>query len=202
MQTSQLYSSIKPQPFMGAYQQRMFFGKGKKEQKAPEKKEETKEEQTTQKEETKDEPTAAAAEDSKPEQKEDVKSEKKKESSTSASESEGEAEEQTLSKAEVKKIKQLFNEQETEIKSLEKEIDTLKELLVKQEKETKKYQIEFTKQVRENEATVKRYRKMIDDEKQFAITKFAKDLLEVRDALRMALENTNKDTIKAVEELD
>ena len=32
---------------------------------------------------------------------------------------------------------------------------------------------------------------MIEDEKQFAITKFAKDLLEVRDAVRFALENTN-----------
>lgn len=41
-----------------------------------------------------------------------------------------------------------------------------------------------------------RYRKMIEDEKEFAITKFAKDLLEVRDALRMAIENTNIDAIK------
>ena len=53
------------------------------------------------------------------------------------------------------------------------------------------FRIEYTKQVRENEDTVKMYRKMIEDEKQFAITKFAKDLLEVRDAVRFALENTN-----------
>ena len=51
--------------------------------------------------------------------------------------------------------------------------------------------IEYTKQVHENEATVKRYRKMIEEEKVFAVTKFAKDLLEVRDALRMALENSD-----------
>ena len=57
------------------------------------------------------------------------------------------------------------------------------------------FRIEYTKQVRENEDTVKRYRKMIEDEKQFAITKFAKDLLEVRDAVRFALENTDKDQI-------
>lgn len=36
---------------------------------------------------------------------------------------------------------------------------------------------------------------MIQDEKQFAITKFAKDLLEVRDAVRMALEHTDRDAI-------
>jgi molecular chaperone GrpE (heat shock protein) len=56
--------------------------------------------------------------------------------------------------------------------------------------------IEYTKQVKENEATVKRYRKMIEDEKVFAVTKFAKDLLEVRDALRMALEHSDIEGIK------
>lgn len=57
------------------------------------------------------------------------------------------------------------------------------------------FRIEYTKQVRENEDTVKRYRKMIEEEKQFAITKFAKDLLEVRDAVRFALENTDQNLI-------
>lgn len=65
----------------------------------------------------------------------------------------------------------------------------------------KLFRIEYTKQVRENEDTVKRYRKMIDDEKQFAITKFAKDLLEVRDAMRFALENTNKEEALKVEDI-
>ena len=37
---------------------------------------------------------------------------------------------------------------------------------------------------------------MIEDEKSFAITKFAKDLLEVRDAVRLALENTDREQIK------
>ena len=46
--------------------------------------------------------------------------------------------------------------------------------------------IELTRQVRENESTVTRYRKMIEDEKTFAISKFAKELLEVRDAIKMA----------------
>lgn len=64
------------------------------------------------------------------------------------------------------------------------------------------FRIEYTKQVRENEDTVKRYRKMIEEEKQFAITKFAKDLLEVRDAVRFALENTNKDAISSEKDLE
>jgi molecular chaperone GrpE (heat shock protein) len=38
---------------------------------------------------------------------------------------------------------------------------------------------------------------MIEDEKEFAITKFAKDLLEVRDAVRMGLVNTDLEAIKA-----
>lgn len=64
------------------------------------------------------------------------------------------------------------------------------------------FRIEYTKQVRENEDTVKRYRKMIEEEKQFAITKFAKDLLEVRDAVRFALENTDKDAISNEKDLE
>ena len=43
---------------------------------------------------------------------------------------------------------------------------------------------------------------MMDHEKSFAITKFAKDLLEVRDAIRFALENTDREKIDAEEELD
>jgi molecular chaperone GrpE (heat shock protein) len=40
--------------------------------------------------------------------------------------------------------------------------------------------------VKENELTVARYRKLIEDEKTFAITKFAKELLDVRDAIKLA----------------
>jgi molecular chaperone GrpE (heat shock protein) len=65
----------------------------------------------------------------------------------------------------------------------------------------KAFRIEYTKQVRENEATVVRYRQLIADEKQFAITKFAKDLLDVRDAIRMALENTDLEAAKNEEDL-
>lgn len=95
----------------------------------------------------------------------------------------------------------MFNEQETEIKSLEKRIEELTQLSDRKEKEVTLARIEFTKQVKENEQTVQRYRKMIEDEKEFAITKFAKDLLEVRDAVRMALEHTDMEAIKASEDL-
>lgn len=106
--------------------------------------------------------------------------------------SDGEAE---LTKEDVKKIKSLFAEQEQEIDQFKKTVDELKTILKKGEGEMTAFRIEYTKQVRENEDTVKRYRKMIEDEKQFAITKFAKDLLEVRDAVRFALENTDNDLI-------
>ena len=55
--------------------------------------------------------------------------------------------------------------------------------------------------MKENEQTVQRYRKMIEDEKEFAITKFAKDMLEVRDAVRLALENTDMEAISASEDM-
>ena len=56
----------------------------------------------------------------------------------------------------------------------------------KAENKIKLVRIELTKQVKENESTVTRYRKMIEDEKTFAISKFAKELLDVRDAIKMA----------------
>ena len=95
----------------------------------------------------------------------------------------------------------MFNEQETEIKSLEKRIKELEGLSTRKDNEVKLARIEYTRQVKENEATVLRYRKMIEEEKDFAVTKFAKDLLEVRDAVRMALMHTDMEAIKANEDL-
>lgn len=101
-----------------------------------------------------------------------------------------------MSKEDVKKIKQLFNEQEKEIESLVKQIEELKASHDKTKGEVTLARVEYTKQVRENEDTVKRYRKMIEDEKVFAITKFSKDLLEVRDAIRFALNNNDVEKMK------
>ena len=147
-------------------------------------------------------------------QDQDSKKEESKEESAKSSSEENAAsdeEEGTLSAKDVKRIKQLFNEQETEIKSLEKQIEKLEKKYKKldeeskadskrKENEIKLARIEYTKQVKENESTVQRYRKMIEDEKEFAITKFAKDLLEVRDAVRMALEHTDMEALLAEED--
>jgi len=74
---------------------------------------------------------AAAAEESKDA---DV-ADKKEESSSSSSASESE-EEGGLSAADVKRIKKLFNEQEAEIKGLEKRIKELEDAGVRKDKET------------------------------------------------------------------
>ena len=84
---------------------------------------------------------------------------------------------------------------------MKKQIDEYKKTIERSDKEMKAFRIDYTKQVRENEATVIRYRKMIEEEKSFAITKFAKDLLDVRDAIRMALENTDIEAAKSEEDL-
>lgn len=62
--------------------------------------------------------------------------------------------------------------------------------------------IEYTKQVHENEDTVKRYRKIIDEEKVFAITKFAKDLLEVRDNLRFGMDTFDDEKVETIKDLE
>ena len=47
-------------------------------------------------------------------------------------------------------------------------------------------------QLAENENTIKRYKKEIDSTREFAISKFAKDLLDVRDNLERASEFLTK----------
>ena len=49
---------------------------------------------------------------------------------------------------------------------------------------------------------MRRYRKIIDEEKVFAITKFAKDLLEVRDALRYGMETLDADVASKENDLE
>lgn len=53
----------------------------------------------------------------------------------------------------------------------------------------------------ENDNTVKRYRKQIEDGKSFAISKFAKDLLDVRDNLGLALQHVDLDKVKETEDI-
>jgi molecular chaperone GrpE (heat shock protein) len=126
-----------------------------------------------------------------------------------------EKEEGSLSKDDIARIKALFNEQEEDIKNLAKNETLLKDNLknlekqledkaheiARHEKEMVLVRVEYTKQVHENEETVRRYRKIIEEEKVFAITKFAKDLLEVRDNLRFSLENTDMEAVDSQTDL-
>lgn len=184
---------------------RGFFGK-KNNTKSPEEERKTAAEDV--KEEAKTGPNAdAGAKDTKTKEKEKAdnpteegkdaaKKSKSSSSESSTSASEEEVEEGGLSAKDVKRIKKLFSEQEAEIKSLEKRIEELDAETKRKDKEIFIARSEYTKQVKENEMTVLRYRKMIEDEKDFAITKFAKDLLEVRDALRMATEHQNIESVE------
>lgn len=95
------------------------------------------------------------------------------------------------------------NEQlEKQVKDLTAQLEEKKAEVSHFEKEMKLVRIEYTKQVHENEDTVRRYRKMIEDEKVFAITKFAKDLIEVRDNLRFCLENIDASKIDTEADID
>lgn len=146
--------------YNGIQSRRGFFG-GKKTE--DEKEKIVKEPKATEKKEEKD--AAATEEEGKdaPAEKE-AEEEKKGESSTSSSEEEG-SEDPELSAKDVKRIKLLFNEQETEIKSLEKKIADLEAVLTRKDNkyeektaeskrkdgEIKLIRIEYTKQVKENE---------------------------------------------------
>ena len=68
--------------------------------------------------------------------------------------------------------------------------------------ELKKYKQSLANQVAENDNTVKRYRKQIDEGKQFAISKFAKELLDVRDNLALALQHTDLDKLEEIEDIE
>ena len=77
---------------------------------------------------------------------------------------------------------------ENKIEDLDKQVKKLKEKLV--------YQIA------ENDNTVKRYRKQIEEGKSFAISKFAKELLDVRDSLELALQHCNVEKIEGLEDIE
>jgi molecular chaperone GrpE len=159
----------------------MFFSNKNKQNEGEEKKEDK---QATEKEEKKE-----ATQEKKGDEKKAADAGKKKaEESSSSSESDGEAE--SLSKADIEKIKKLIADQD-------KEIETLKE-------QVKQYKEKLIYQLAENDNTIKRYKKEIDSTREFAITKFAKDLLDVRDNLELASQHVKKiklDEVKDIEEL-
>ena len=70
------------------------------------------------------------------------------------------------------------------------------------EKSLKDLKTRLAYQLAENDNTVKRYRKQMDEGKQFAISKFAKDILEVRDNLALALEHIDLEKINKTEDIE
>lgn len=70
------------------------------------------------------------------------------------------------------------------------------------EKSVKDLKTRLAYQLAENDNTVKRYRKQMDEGKQFAISKFAKDILEVRDNLALALEHIDLEKINKTEDIE
>ncbi len=74
---------------------------------------------------------------------------------------------------------------------LEKKDKEIEEL----EKSLKDLKTRLAYQLAENDNTVKRYRKQMEEGKQFAISKFAKDILEIRDNLALALEHIDLEKI-------
>jgi molecular chaperone GrpE len=89
----------------------------------------------------------------------------------------------------------LFKEQDELLEKKDKEIEEL-------ENSVKDLKTRLAYQLAENDNTVKRYRKQMEDGKQFAISKFAKDILEIRDNLALALEHIDLEKINSTEDIE
>lgn len=92
-----------------------------------------------------------------------------------------------LTADDIKKIKALIKEQDETIEKHEASIEEMTAKAEEMQKEIKTLKQKLAYQLAENDNTVKRYRKQVEDGKAFAISKFAKELLDVRDSLALAL---------------
>ena len=174
------------QSAMVVSQQRFFFGSSKKEQADVEDKESKDEAKEKEKEEEQTEGDEKKVQDA--QAKEDEKD--KEEGSVEQT-----SEEEELSSEDIKKIKALITEQDETIESHENNIEELK-------KDIKMLKQKLAYQLAENDNTVKRYRKQIEDGKLFAISKFAKELLDVRDNLDLALQHVDLEKVDEMEEIE
>ena len=77
----------------------------------------------------------------------------------------------------------------------DKEIEALKE-------QVKQYKEKLVYQLAENDNTIKRYKKEIDSTREYAISKFAKDILDVRDNLEFAGNHIKKIKIDEVKDVE
>ena len=122
-----------------------------------------------------------------------------KDAAASAKEEEEQAQstssDEELNSEDVKKIRELIKDQDATIEDLESKVETY-------EKSIKDLKQKLVYQIAENDNTVKRYRKQIEESKQFAISKFAKELLDVRDNLGLALQHVDMDKVKEIEDIE
>ena len=106
--------------------------------------------------------------------------------STTETETETSSDEETdLTKEDVKKIKQLILDQDEELEKKGLTIDKLRN--------------EYRYQLAENDNTVKRYKTELEKSKQYAISKFAMELLSIKDDLTMALKYTDLEKMREEE---
>lgn len=111
-----------------------------------------------------------------------------------AEESSASSEEVEFTSEDIKKIKDLIKQQDDTIEQKDKEIKKMK-------KDQKELKDKLLRQMAENDNTVKRYRKQIEDGKLFAISKFAKEVLEVRDNLELALQHVDMNKVNEMEDI-
>lgn len=88
------------------------------------------------------------------------------------------------------------------IRNQDETIENLEEKVKKYEKHIKDIQQKLVYQVAENDNTIKRYRKQIEESKSFAISKFAKELLDVRDNLGLALQHVDLEKVKESDDIE
>lgn len=171
--------------------QRAFFGKKKDVNASREEYLKKKAEQEAKEKEERQQKEAGKNEEE-PESQEKPKAEEQKSEEESAQTDESGSEWTT---EDTEKLKAYVKEQDDTIEALEENLEKHKKA-VKELKEKLAYQFA------ENDNTVKRYRKQIDEAKVFAISKFAKELLDVRDSLALALEHTDLDKIEELEDVN
>lgn len=150
----------------------------------PETEKETEEPVKEEKEAKKEENTQEKAE--KATEKHDDKKKKEQSSDSSDGENSVDSDEEFVLKA--GEIKKLLKEQDEEIEALKKKLDNAIN--------------QYKYQLAENDNTVKRYKKELNQAKEFAISKFAKDMLEVRDNLQMAIDYSKKFDREHVESIE
>jgi len=90
-----------------------------------------------------------------------------------------------LTKEDIKKIQELIKEQDKKLDEQKKMIQSLR--------------VELRSSFAETESTIQRYKKEVETTKEFAISKFAKDLIEITDTLNLALKHTNEKVLESTE---